>query len=46
VRGTLSIAKAVSLLDYAPAFPIEAGFARYIGWYRELTDGLPVPTAR
>lgn len=35
-RGTLSIAKAASLLGYEPKNPIEVGFGRYIEWYREL----------
>ena len=35
-RGTLSIAKAASLLGYEPRNPIEVGFGRYIEWYREL----------
>lgn len=34
-RGTLNIEKARRLLDYAPAFPIEMGFRRYIDWYRQ-----------
>ncbi len=35
-RGTLSIAKARTLLDYNPQNPIEVGFPKYIKWYREL----------
>jgi len=35
-RGTLNIDKAVRLLGYAPANPIEIGFAKYIAWYRDL----------
>lgn len=36
VRGTLSVAKARRMLGYAPRFPIEEGFARYVEWYRSL----------
>lgn len=35
-RGTLSTAKAASLLSYAPANPLEIGFPKYISWYKEL----------
>jgi nucleoside-diphosphate-sugar epimerase len=35
-RGTLSVAKAVRLLGYAPGNPIEEGLGKYIQWYREL----------
>ena len=41
VRGTLSIAKAIRLLDYAPAHSIEIGFAKYIAWYRDLVTRVP-----
>jgi nucleoside-diphosphate-sugar epimerase len=34
-RGTLSIEKAKDLLGYRPEHPIEKGFVRYIGWYKE-----------
>ena len=40
-RGTLSIAKARTLLGYKPRVPIEVGFERYVEWYRDLaTAGL------
>jgi nucleoside-diphosphate-sugar epimerase len=42
-RGTLSVEKARRLLGYAPANPIEVGFAKYIEWYREL---VPSPVSR
>jgi len=35
-RGTLGIDKAGGLLGYAPKYPLEVGFARYIEWYRSL----------
>jgi nucleoside-diphosphate-sugar epimerase len=35
-RGTLSVAKARELLDYAPENPIEVGLPKYIDWYRQL----------
>lgn len=35
-RGTLSVEKAKRLLGYAPKYPIENGFPRYIEWYRNL----------
>ena len=41
VRGTLSIAKAVRLLGYAPAYAVESGLRKYIEWYRELAGQLP-----
>jgi nucleoside-diphosphate-sugar epimerase len=37
-RGTLSVNKAKQLLGYAPQHPIEAGFPKYIDWYRSLTS--------
>jgi nucleoside-diphosphate-sugar epimerase len=37
-RGTLSVAKARSLLGYSPRYPIEEGFDRYIQWYRAFTQ--------
>lgn len=45
VRGTLNIEKAARLLGYAPRYPIEVGFAKYIGWYRTL-DHFPSAAAR
>jgi len=35
LRGTLSVDKARELLGYDPQFPIEEGFRRYIGWYKD-----------
>jgi nucleoside-diphosphate-sugar epimerase len=35
-RGTLSVEKAKRLLGYAPAYPLEKGFTRYIEWYKDL----------
>jgi nucleoside-diphosphate-sugar epimerase len=35
-RGTLSVEKAKRLIGYAPAYPLEKGFVRYIRWYKEL----------
>ncbi|WP_204106221.1 MULTISPECIES: NAD(P)-dependent oxidoreductase [Spirulina sp. CCY15215] len=35
-RGTLSVDKAKKLLGYAPKNPIEVGFPKYIGWYKNL----------
>ncbi|MCC6221283.1 MAG: NAD(P)-dependent oxidoreductase [Deltaproteobacteria bacterium] len=35
-RGTLSVEKAKRLLGYSPQFPIEAGFKKYIQWYKSL----------
>ena len=34
-RGTLCINKARELLGYCPKFPMEAGFRKYIAWYKE-----------
>lgn len=34
VRGTLSVARAVERLGYAPANPLEVGMAKYVEWYR------------
>lgn len=39
IRGTLSIDKAVRLMGYAPASPIEAGFRKYIDWYQDFMRG-------
>ncbi len=33
-RGTLSVEKARRLIGYEPTYPIEAGLANYIDWYR------------
>lgn len=38
-RGTLSIHKAKEFLGYAPQNPIEAGFTKYINWYKNLGPG-------
>ena len=35
-RGTLSVEKATRLLGYLPKNPIEAGFPKYIEWYKQL----------
>lgn len=35
-RGTLSIEKARSMIDYKPRWPLEKGFVRYINWYKKL----------
>lgn len=45
VRGTMSVAKARSRLNYAPAFPIEEGIRRYVAWYRELRTEMVTPRA-
>ncbi len=36
VRGTLNVDRATSLLGFTPKYPLEAGLARYIEWYRSL----------
>lgn len=36
VRGTLSIARARTLIGFEPKNPIEVGFPKYIQWYRNL----------
>ena len=40
-RGTLSVDKAKRLLGYAPQFPLEKGFVRYIEWYKDLAKRNP-----
>jgi nucleoside-diphosphate-sugar epimerase len=35
-RGTLSVAKARSVLGYAPDNPIDVGLLKYVDWYRQL----------
>ena len=40
-RGTLSVEKAKRLLGYAPAYPLEKGFVRYIEWYKQLAHDHP-----
>jgi len=37
-RGTLSIAKAKSLLGYDPKYPLETGIEKYVSWYRTLLE--------
>ena len=39
-RGTLSIEKAKSLLNYKPSNPIEVGYPKYIGWYKKFWESL------
>jgi nucleoside-diphosphate-sugar epimerase len=38
-RGTLSVQKARRLIGYAPMFPIEKGFIKYIEWYKNRLRG-------
>lgn len=45
-RGTLCIDKAKELLGYAPAFPLEEGYLKYIRWYQELAAENPGLFAR
>jgi nucleoside-diphosphate-sugar epimerase len=40
-RGTLSVEKAKRVLGYAPAFPLEKGFVRYVEWYKGLAREHP-----
>lgn len=40
-RGTLSIEKAKRLLGYAPNYPLEKGFVRYVQWYKKLAREHP-----
>ncbi len=40
-RGTLSVEKARKMIGYAPAFPLEKGFPRYIEWYKDLARRHP-----
>ena len=37
-RGTLSIEKAKSMLDYQPQFPLEKGYVDYINWYKSFWE--------
>jgi nucleoside-diphosphate-sugar epimerase len=43
LRGTMSISKAVELLEYKPTNPIEVGFPKYIEWYHNFY--LPIGTS-
>jgi nucleoside-diphosphate-sugar epimerase len=36
-RGTLSMAKAKRLMDFAPQVELEDGLERYVSWYRSIT---------
>ena len=45
VRGTLSVARARTLLGYDPRHPIEVGIPKYIEWYRGLVAGSGRPGA-
>ncbi len=40
-RGTLSVEKARSLIDYKPDWPLDKGYPRYIEWYTDLFDRNP-----
>ena len=40
-RGTLNIDKAKQLLGYAPEYPLEKGFIKYIKWYKEFAEHNP-----
>ena len=44
-RGTLSIEKAARLLGFHPKNPIEAGFPKYIEWYKEFSPKTKEDTA-
>tara|TARA_B100000131_G_scaffold120951_1_gene117968 strand:+ start:5857 stop:6861 length:1005 start_codon:yes stop_codon:yes gene_type:complete len=35
-RGTLSVDKAKSMINYSPKYPIDIGYPRYIEWYKSL----------
>ena len=37
-RGTLSVDKAKRLLGYAPAYPVEVGFPKYVEWYLDFRE--------
>ena len=40
VRGTLSIEKAKSLLNYSPKWQLENGYKEYIKWYKSFSKDL------
>lgn len=42
-RGTLDVTKARRMIGYAPQYPLERGFARYIAWYQALTEHATAP---
>jgi len=37
-RGTLNVNKAKEMIGYAPQFPLDVGYRRYIEWYRGLFE--------
>jgi nucleoside-diphosphate-sugar epimerase len=37
-RGTLSVDRAKKLLGYAPAYPVEVGFPKYVEWYLDFRE--------
>jgi nucleoside-diphosphate-sugar epimerase len=39
-RGTLNVDKARDLLGYQPQCPIDAGYPKYIQWYKDFWDSL------
>ena len=39
-RGTLKIDKAKNTLGYKPLFPIESGYIKYIGWYKDFWNSV------
>lgn len=38
-RGTLSVEKAKRMIGYAPSYPIERGYVKYIEWYKKFFRG-------
>jgi len=40
-RGTLSVEKARSLINYEPTWSLERGYPEYIKWYKELFERYP-----
>lgn len=40
-RGTLCVNKARRMIGFEPRWPLEDGFVKYIGWYKQLWETLP-----
>lgn len=42
IRGTLSVKKAKSLLNFTPEYSIDMGYLKYINWYKDFWKNLKV----
>ena len=40
-RGSLSIDKAIGLINYSPEYSLEKGYTKYISWYKHFHENPP-----